>query len=77
MNNPPKQEGICDKCGTPLVQRKDDLPETVQSRLAVYHKETAPLEDYYKEKGILYMIENQPSIVKTAEAILEALGIKA
>jgi len=77
VNNPPKQEGICDKCGTPLVQRKDDLPETVQSRLAVYHKETAPLEDYYKEKGILYMIENQPSIVKTAEAILEALGIKA
>ena len=43
---PPKQPGVCDSCGGKLVQRKDDAPETVKSRLAVYHKETEPLKDF-------------------------------
>ena len=47
----PKKEGICDKCGSDLVLRDDDKPETVQKRLEVYHEQTHPLIDYYKKKG--------------------------
>lgn len=52
--NPPKQEGICDKCGCELKQRKDDNEETVKNRLVSYYKQSAPIVDYYKNKGILY-----------------------
>ena len=72
---PPKQEGVCDSCGGPVVQRDDDRPETVRGRLEVYHRETEPLKDYYKEKGILNVVENQPTIAGTTEVILEALGL--
>ena len=51
--NPPKVEGVCDDCGTQLVQRKDDNEETVLHRLEVYHQTTQPLIDYYGNKGIL------------------------
>ena len=72
---PPKQEGVCDSCGGPVVQRDDDKPETVRGRLEVYHSETEPLKDYYKEKGILNVVDNQPTIAGTTEVILEALGL--
>ena len=72
---PPKQEGVCDSCGGPVVQRDDDKPETVWGRLEVYHSETEPLKDYYKEKGILNVVDNQPTIAGTTEVILEALGL--
>ena len=72
---PPKQEGVCDSCGGPVVQRDDDKPETVRDRLEVYHSETEPLKDYYKEKGILNVVDNQPTIAGTTEVILEALGL--
>ena len=72
---PPKQEGVCDSCGGPVVQRVDDKPETVRGRLEVYHSETEPLKDYYKEKGILNVVDNQPTIAGTTEVILEALGL--
>ena len=52
--NPPKQEGVCDKCGAELKQRKDDNEETVKNRLESYFKQSAPIVDYYKEKGVLY-----------------------
>lgn len=51
--NPPKQEGICDKCGSELVQRKDDTRETIEARLADYEKNTSSLVDYYEKKGNL------------------------
>ncbi len=54
---PPKQEGICDNCGEPLVQRDDDKPETVQKRLSVYHEQTAPLIEYYTKKNILRTVD--------------------
>ena len=73
---PPKQEGVCDSCGGPVVQRDDDKPETVLGRLEVYHSETEPLKDYYKEKGILNVVDNQPTIAGTTEVILEALGLR-
>ena len=52
--NPPKKEGICDKCDSELITRKDDNLETVQSRLDQYFKATSPLVDYYEKEGILY-----------------------
>ena len=71
---PPKQEGVCDKCGGKLVQRKDDAPETVKARLEVYHKETEPLKAFYAQRGLLKSVENQPSVAETSQAILHALG---
>ena len=71
---PPKQEGVCDKCGGKLVRRHDDDPEVVEQRLAVYHKETEPLKDFYKSRGVLKPVENQPSVAETSQAILHALG---
>lgn len=56
-NNPPKQEGICDKCGTKLIQRADDTIETVENRINVYNKQTSVLIEYYTNKGILKSID--------------------
>lgn len=72
---PPKTEGVCDKCGAPLVQRDDDKPETVLNRLEVYAKETAPLVKFYEERGILKTVANQPSIEATTAEVLKALGM--
>lgn len=52
--NPPKQEGICDKCGHEIVQRKDDNVETVEARLDGYFKQTSPLVEYYEKQGNIY-----------------------
>ena len=71
---PPKQEGVCDKCGAKLIRRKDDEPETVKARLAVYHKETEPLKDFYAQRGLLKSVENQPTVAETSQVILRALG---
>ncbi len=53
----PKVEGICDNCGSELVLRDDDKPETVKKRLSVYHEQTQPLIDYYGKKGILKTVD--------------------
>jgi len=71
---PPKAAGICDKCGGPLSQRDDDKPETVKTRLEVYHKETEPLKGFYAQRGLLRSVENQPTVEETTAAILHALG---
>ena len=71
---PPKQDGVCDKCGASLTQRKDDAPETVKARLEVYHKETEPLKGFYAERGLLKSVENQPTVAETTQVILRALG---
>ena len=63
---PPKQEGICDKCGSELKQIKDDNEETVRNRLVSYYKQSAPIVDYYKEKGLLYSSEVSVKINKMA-----------
>lgn len=74
---PPKQEGICDSCGAKLVQRKDDDPETVLSRLAVYHKATEPLKAFYSERGLLKAVDgNSDTVPGTSKAILSALGME-
>ena len=71
---PPKAEGVCDKCGGALEQRKDDLPETVQHRLEVYHAETEPLKDFYAAKGVLLSVPDLGGIEETNAHIMELLG---
>ena len=77
VNNPPKVEGICDNCGKELVIRKDDAPETVRDRLAVYHSRTEVLKSYYAEQGKLCVVNGDQSMADTNRDILEAIGAKA
>lgn len=72
---PPRVEGVCDACGGKLVQRDDDKPETVQDRLRVYHAQTEPLKDFYAQRGVLKVVDNQPTIEDTSKAIAAALGV--
>ena len=75
VSAPSKVEGKCDKCGTDLVLRDDDKPETVKNRLEVYHNETEPLKDFYAKRGNLKSVDNQPTIEATTEVVFAALGI--
>lgn len=70
---PTKVEGICDACGAKVVQRVDDKPETVLSRLKTYHEKTAPLKDYYAAKGKLVTVEGQDEIAETSKRTLAAV----
>ena len=74
--NPPKQEGICDQCGSEVAIRKDDAPETVRHRLEVYHASTEVLKDYYAKQGKLRLIEGNQSIEGANREILAAIGAK-
>lgn len=74
VSAPSKTEGVCDKCGGALEQRKDDLPETVRDRLEIYHKETEPLKNFYADRGVLKTIPDMGSIEATTEAIMTVLG---
>ena len=71
---PPKQEGICDRCGSELVQRDDDKPETVQNRLSVYHEQTQPLIEYYNGKNILKTVDGTKDMNDVFEDIVKILG---
>ena len=59
---PPKRDGMCDVCGISLIQRNDDKPETIESRLAVYQEQTEPLISYYKNRGILSELDGSGSV---------------
>jgi len=72
--NAPKKEGICDLCGGELTIRKDDMPETVQNRLNVYHTQTQPLIDYYQGQGILKSVDGTQDMNKVFEDIVAILG---
>jgi adenylate kinase len=74
---PPKVEGKCDVCGGELYQRPDDNEETVRNRLKVYHEQTAPLIEYYKNKGILREIDGSKSIEEITQQIISILEGKA
>ena len=73
--NPPKKEGVCDLCGSELVIRKDDAPETVKNRLKVFHTETEALKDFYRKLGILKLVEGDQPIEAATADILRALGV--
>jgi adenylate kinase len=69
ISMPPKKEGICDICGGELYQRSDDYPDVIKKRLETYYKETQPLIDYYKNRGVMYTI----SAEKEREGVLQEI----
>jgi adenylate kinase len=73
MFNPPKKEGVCDACGSELYQRDDDSEATIRERLNVYAEQTAPLIDYYSEKGLLRRVEGVGPIDQIFGSIEEIL----
>lgn len=73
VNHPPKTEGICDKCGGKLYQRKDDTAEVIETRFKVYNESTAPLLDYYKDKMI--RVDAAGTIDEVYQRLLKALRI--
>lgn len=74
VNIPPKKEGICDVCGSELVLRDDDQPETVKNRLKVYHEQTQPLIEYYTAKGVLRTVDGTLPMEEVFDAIVKILG---
>lgn len=72
--HPPKTEGVCDKCGTELTQRKDDNEETAKARFETYFRETAPLVDYYKNKDVLRTIDANGTIDEVWERLLKVVN---
>jgi adenylate kinase len=70
---PPREAGRCDQCGGELYQREDDKPETARKRLEVYAQQTAPLIDYYRERGKLVEIDGHKSVEDVAENLLAAV----
>ena len=70
---PTKVEGVCDACGGKTVIRKDDEPETVNNRLAIYHEQTAPLKGYYEKQGKLVTVEGQEEVSETSKLTLTAI----
>jgi adenylate kinase len=72
--DPPKQDGVCDQCGRPLSQRKDDEPEKVQKRLATYHELTEPLIGYYEERGLLRRFDGTRDKVEVHDHIRATLA---
>jgi adenylate kinase len=71
--NPPKQDGLCDKCGVELVLRVDDAEETVKTRLSVYRNDTLPLVEYYEAKGILRKVKGSGSIEDVFGKVVAAI----
>ena len=69
-NNPPKKEGICDKCGGELITRPDDNPETVRNRLKVYHESTFPLVEFYQKRGLISELDGKTKIADLRDEIL-------
>lgn len=72
--NPPMNEGICEKCGSKLIQRDDDKEETVRNRLRVYQEQTAPLVEYYKKKGRLVDIDGAGGIDAVFAQMVDAIS---
>ena len=69
--SPPQEPGTCDKCGGELYQRPDDTPETQRHRIQVYFDQTAPLIDYYQDKGLLVEVDGRPGIEEIQAQLLE------
>lgn len=72
--SPPKQEGVCDKCGADLYQRDDDQEDTIRKRLEVYEEQTAPLIDYYRQKGILKSVSGTGNIDEIFDKVCSMIG---
>jgi adenylate kinase len=75
--NPPKGDGVCDRCGGTVVQREDDTPEAIGRRLDLYEEKTAPLLNFYAERGLLKRVSGEQSIDAVTEDVLAAIGTPA
>jgi adenylate kinase len=73
ISMPPKKEGICDICGGELFQRSDDYPDVIKKRLETYYKETQPLIDYYKNRGVMYTISAEKDREEVLQEILKVV----
>lgn len=73
-SNPPKQEGVCDKCGSPVIQREDETEEAISHRLETYNEKTAPLIGFYDKEGLLLTV-NTSSSTEVIDAIKAKLGL--
>jgi len=71
--SPPQEPGVCDKCGGELYQRPDDTPETQKHRIEVYFEQTAPLIDYYRDKGLLVEVDGRPGIEEIQAELLDII----
>jgi adenylate kinase len=71
--NPPKADSVCDRCGGQLIQRDDDTPEAIGRRLDLYDEKTAPLLEFYDQRGLLKRVNGEQSIDDVAEDILAAI----
>ena len=71
--SPPQEDGVCDRCGGQLYQRPDDTPEAQKHRIVVYFEQTAPLIDYYREKGLLAEVDGRPGIDQIQAELLEII----
>ncbi|MBR2890813.1 MAG: adenylate kinase [Bacilli bacterium] len=69
----PKQDGVCDDCGTELYQRKDDNEETIKSRLSVYNEQTKPLIDYYNKQNVLLNVNGEGDAKVVTKEIIQAI----
>jgi adenylate kinase len=74
--NPPKKEGICDKCSDRLFRREDDNPEAIRKRLEIYHQETKPLLDIYQNKKKLFQVDGSKSIEEVFRQIENVINIR-
>jgi adenylate kinase len=74
--NKPKKEGVCDVCGGEVYTREDDRQEAVQKRLEVYREQTAPLIEFYRNKGLLTDVDARPQVDEVAANFKKALGIE-
>lgn len=75
LYNKPEKDGVCSKCGAPLVQRDDDREETVRARLEVFHRQTEPVKAYYEKQGILIRVDGMGSIPDITKRIFDGLGL--
>jgi len=72
---PPEKDGFCDKCGEELVTRKDDEPDTVRTRLKIFHEQVDPLKEYYELQGKIRFIDGSGSVEEVRKRLFTALGI--
>jgi adenylate kinase len=74
VTQPPKLAGKCDRCGNSLIQREDDKPETIRTRLQKYHQQTAPVVEYYRQQGLLRTVPGTGTVDEIQRNIRASLG---
>ncbi len=74
--NPPKKDpNLCDRCGSPIIQRIDDVPDAIKHRLELYHRDSEPVIDYYRKQGILHEVDGSRTIDEVAGSIAEIFDL--